>query len=87
MWIGIVPNSTILFVDVSIHQEMGLIAEDNFSMKIWVSFQLLQSPFSEHTLLSMVIYLQFLRLNFERVYAQVTTQNPPICGLRKAELL
>ena len=37
MWIGIVPNMTILFVHVLIHPDMGLIAEDKFSMKITVN--------------------------------------------------
>ena len=87
-WIGIVSNSTILFVRVLLQSEMGLIAEDDFSMKIGVSCQLLQSPFNEHKPLSMDVYLQFLgQLNFVRIQAQVTAQNSPSCGLRKAEFL
>ena len=35
---------------------MGLIAGDDFSMKIRVSCQLLQKPFSKHALLSMVVH-------------------------------
>ena len=56
-WIGIVPNSTILLVHISIHPKMGLIAKDDLFGEIWVNFQLLQS---EHTALSMVVYLKFL---------------------------
>lgn len=48
MWIGIVPNSAILFVDVAIHSEMGLIAKDDFLTKIRISFQLLQGLIGEH---------------------------------------
>jgi len=76
-WIGIVPNSTILFVHISIHLKMGLIVKDDLFGEIWVNFQLLQNPISEHTL-SMVVYLKFLgQLNFIRVQTQVPTQNSP----------
>jgi len=76
-WIGIIPNSTILLVHISIHPpKMGLIAKDDLFGEIWVKFQLLQNPISEHTALSMVIYLKFLgQLNFIRVQIQVPTQN------------
>ena len=47
-WIGIVPNSTILLVYISIHPKMGLIAKDDLFGEIWVNFQLLQNPISEH---------------------------------------
>jgi len=75
-WIGIVPNSTILLVHISIHPKMGLIAKDNLFGEIWVNFQLLQNPISEHTTLSMVVYLKFLdQLNFIGMQIQVATQN------------
>jgi len=45
-WIGIVSNSTILLVHISIHQKMDLIAKDDLFGKIWVNFQLLQNPIS-----------------------------------------
>jgi len=62
---------------VSIHPKMGLIAKDLFG-EIWVNFQLLQNPISEHTALSMVVYLKFLgQLNFIGVQTQVPTQNSP----------
>jgi len=48
-WIGIVSNSTILFVHISIHPKMGLITKDDLFGEIWVNFQLLQNPISEHT--------------------------------------
>ena len=64
-WIGIIPNSTILLVHTSIHPKMGLIAKDDLFGEIWVNFQLLQNPISEHTTLSMIVYLKFLdQLNF-----------------------
>jgi len=47
-WIGIVPNSTILLVHISIHLKMGLIAKDDLFDEIWVNFQLLQNSISEH---------------------------------------
>jgi len=59
-WIDIVPNSTILLVHISIHPKMSLIAKDDLFGEIWVNFQLLQNPISEHTALSMVVYLKFL---------------------------
>jgi len=75
-WIGIVPNSTILLVHISIHPKIGLIAKDDLFGEIWVNFQLLQNPISEHTALSMV--LKFLgQLNFIGVQTQVPTQNSP----------
>ena len=72
--IGIVSNSTILLVHISIHPKMGLAKDDLFG-EIWVNFQLLQNPISEHTTLSMVIYaLKFLgQLNFVGVQTQVPT--------------
>jgi len=78
VWISIVPNSTILLLHISIHPKMGLIAKDNLFGKIWVNFQLLQNLISEHTALSMVVYLKFLdQLNFIRMQTQVPTQNSP----------
>jgi len=57
---------------------MGLIAKDLFG-EIWVNFQLLQNPISEHTALSMVVYLKFLgQLNFIEVQTQVLTQNSQV---------
>jgi len=48
---------------------MGLIAKDDLFGEIWVNFQLLQNPISEHTVLSMVVYLKFLgQLNFIGVH-------------------
>jgi len=77
-WIGIVPNSTILLVHISIHPKMGLIAKDDLFGEIWVNFQLLQNPISEHTASSMVVYLKFLgQLNFTGMQIQVPTQNSP----------
>jgi len=77
-WIGIVPNSTILLVHISIHPKMSLIAKDDLFGEIWVNFQLLPNPISEHTALSMVVYLKFLgQLNFIGVQTQVLSQNSP----------
>ena len=59
-WIGIVPNSTILLIHISIHPKMGLIAKDDLFGEIWVNFQLFQNLISEHTALFMVVYLKFL---------------------------
>jgi len=76
-WIGIVPNSTILLVHISIHPKMGLIAKDDLFGEIWVNFQLLQNPISEHTALSMVVYLKFLgQLNFIGMQIQVPQNSP-----------
>ena len=57
---------------------MGLAKDDLFG-EIWVNFQLLQNPISEHTALSMVIYLKFLgQLNFIFRDADPSpTQNSP----------
>ena len=49
-WIGI-PNSIILLVHISIHPKMAFIAKDDLFGEIWVNFQLLQNPISEHTAL------------------------------------
>ena len=47
-----------------IHPKMGLAKDDLFG-EIWVNFQLLQNPISEHMALSMVVYFKFLgQLNF-----------------------
>ena len=47
-----------------IHLKMGLAKDDLFG-EIWVNFQLLQNPISEHMALSMVVYFKFLGpLNF-----------------------
>jgi len=35
-WIGIVPNSTILLVHISIHPKIGLIAKDDLFGEIWI---------------------------------------------------
>jgi len=85
---GLVPNSIILLVHISIHPKMGHIAKDDLFGEIWVNFQLLQNPTTpEHTTLSMVIYLKFLgQLNFIGVQTQVPTQNSPSWSRRKAKL-
>ena len=68
-----------------IHPKMGLITKDDLFGEIWVNFQLLQNPISEHTALSMV-YLKFLgQLNFIGVQIQVPTQNSPSWSRRKAK--
>jgi len=41
---------------------MGLIAKDDLFDEIWVNFQLLQNPISEHTALSMVVYQCFQQI-------------------------
>lgn len=60
MWIGIVLNSTIVFVYVPFYPEIGVIAEGDFLMKVRVICQLLQSPFSDHMSLYMVVKRQLL---------------------------
>jgi len=87
-WIGIVPNSTILLIHISIHPKMGLIAKDDLFGEIWVNFQLLQNPVSEHTALSIIVYLKFLgQLNFIGMQSQVPTQNSSSWSRRKAKFL
>ena len=77
-WISIVPNSTILLVHIFIHLKMGLIVKDDLFGEIWVNFQLLQNPISEHMALSMIVYFKFLdQLNFIGVQTQVPMQNSP----------
>jgi len=62
-----------LFINPFIQK--SLIAKDDLVGEIWVNFQLLQNPNSEHTALSMVVYLKFLsQLNFIGVQTQVPTQ-------------
>ena len=57
-WIDIVPNLTILLVHISIHPKMNLIAKDDLFGEIWINYQLLQNPISEHTALFMIVYLK-----------------------------
>jgi len=77
-WIDIVPNSTILLVYISIHPKISLIAKNDLFSEIWINFQLLQNSISEHTALSMVVYLKFLdQLNFIGMQTQVPMQNSP----------
>ena len=62
------------FAYISIHPKMGLMAKDDLFGEILVNFQLLQNPISEHTALSMVVYLKFLgQLNFIGMQTQVPT--------------
>ena len=51
----------ILFNDEAIQQEMSLIVEDDFLIKIRIIFKLLLIPIHEHTALLVVKRLQFLR--------------------------
>jgi len=77
-WIDIVSNSTILLVYISIHPKISLIAKNDLFSEIWINFQLLQNSISEHTALSMVVYLKFLdQLNFIGMQIQVPMQNSP----------
>jgi len=89
VWIVIVPNPTILFINISIHPKMGFVAKNDFFGEIWVNFQLHQSPISKYTAFSMVIYLMFLgQLDFIRVQTQVLTQNSPSsCERREIDCL
>jgi len=43
VWIGIVPNSIILLVHISIHPKMGLIAKDDLFGEIWINCSRTQS--------------------------------------------
>jgi len=85
-WIGIVPNSTILLVHVSIQKWAS-----SLKMIYLAKFGLTsncQNPISEHTTLSMVVYLKFLdQLNFIGVQTQVPTQNLPSWSRRKQVLV
>jgi len=77
-WIGIVPNSTILLVHISIHPKMGLIAKDDLFGEIWLISNCSRTQSANDTALSMVVYLKFLgQLNFIGVQIQVSTQNSP----------
>ena len=53
--VGVVPYTAIMLVNIAIRPKMRLVAKDDFSAKIGVLFQMLQSPVSEQTALSMVI--------------------------------
>jgi len=37
LWIGIIPNPTIMFVNVSIHPKIGLVAKDYFFSEVWIN--------------------------------------------------
>ncbi|EFN79312.1 hypothetical protein EAI_12098, partial [Harpegnathos saltator] len=60
VWVGVVPYTAIMLVNIAIHQKMRLVAKDDFSAKIGVLFQMLRSPVSEQTALSMVINFELL---------------------------
>ena len=47
-------------VNIAIYPKMCLIAKDDFSAKIGILFQMLRSPVSEQTALSMVINFELL---------------------------
>ena len=55
VWVGVVSYTVIVLVNIVIHPKMHLVAEDDFSAKIPVLYQMLRSPVSEQTVLSMVI--------------------------------
>ena len=44
VWFAVWPITHILFIDEAIQPEISLIAEDDFSIKIRIIFQLLLSP-------------------------------------------
>jgi len=85
---GLVSSQIRQFCLFTYHSKMGLIAKDDLFDEIWVNFQLLQNPISEHTALSMIVYLKFLgQLNFIGVQTQIPTQNSPSWNRRKAKFL
>ena len=68
VWVGVVPYTAILLVNIAIHPKMRLVTKDDFSAKIGVVFQTLRSPVSKQTALSMVINLKLLgQLDLVRV--------------------
>ena len=68
LWVGIVPYTAIVLVNVAIHPKICLVAKDDFSTKIGVLFQMLQSLVSEQTALSMVVMFELLgQLDLVRV--------------------
>jgi len=89
-WIGIVPNSTILLVHISIDPK---IIASSLKMICLAKFgltsqnQLLQNPIRD-TRRCLVVYLKFLgQLNFIGVQTQIPTQNSPSWSRRKAKFL
>ena len=60
VWVGGVPYTAILLVNIAIHPKMHLVAKDDFPGKIGVLFQMLRNPCSEHTALSMVINFELM---------------------------
>ncbi|EFN80660.1 hypothetical protein EAI_02813, partial [Harpegnathos saltator] len=54
VWVGVVPYTAPWLVNIAIYPKMRLIAKDDFSAKIGILFQMLRSPVSEQTALSMV---------------------------------
>ena len=66
------------FVHVPIYSEINI----NVKNDIWVSCQLLQRPFNEHTSLSMVLYLEF---QYQRMLAHVAIENSPSCCFWKTK--
>lgn len=76
VWVGVVPYTAIMLVNIAIHPKLRLIAKDDFSAKIGILFQTLRGPVSEQTALPMVINFELLgQLDLVRVEAQVPTQN------------
>ena len=54
VWVCVVPYTAIVFVNIAIHPKMRHVTKDDFSGKIGVLFQMLRSPVSEQTALSIV---------------------------------
>lgn len=88
VWVGVVPYTAIVFVNMVIRPKMCLVAKDDYSAKIGVLIQMLRSPLSEQSALFMVINSKLLgQLDLVRVYAQVPVQNSLSWSLQKAEFL
>ena len=60
VWVGIIPYMTIVLVNIAIDPKICLFTKDNFLAKIGVLFQMLRSPVSEQTVLSMVVNFELL---------------------------
>jgi len=77
-WIGIVSNSTILLVHISIHPKMSLIAKDDLFGEIWLTSNYSRTQSANTRRCLWLFYLKFLgQLNFIEVQTQVPMQNSP----------
>ncbi|VVC38682.1 Hypothetical protein CINCED_3A008449 [Cinara cedri] len=86
VWVGIVPNTAILLVNIAIHPKMRFVTKDDFSAKIRVLFQTLRNPVSKQSALSMVINFELLG-QLAKFAKLKTVKDPSSCARRGIDCL